>query len=238
MKSNGLSGNTYSGKSTYTNKKRKLGNSAKLSKDKKQDLEIKKLKKQLKVIAPPVKSTYGEAVYNPENSWTSVAMNFPAKGGDNDQRLGDIIEIKSINIRYTLSVSETDDFDTMRCVLVQYMDGNEEAEYPLDHARNLWLEPVTDYPVLSPFNTQSAATYRVLFDKVYNLNENGQAQMSENILVLAKDLAISKIKFDNASGLGLPALDRGLIILWVCSDSTASPNPKIECTFKMNFTDT
>jgi len=211
---------------------------SKKSKDQKQDAEIKRMKQKLKAIEPPVKSTYGEAVYNPENSWTSVAMNFPAKGGDYDERLGEIIEVKSINIRYTLSVSETDDFDTMRCVLVQYMDGNEEGQYPLDHARNLWLEPVTDYPVLSPFNTQSASTYRVLFDKVYNLNDNGQAQYTENILVLAKDLAISKFKFDTDGGLGLPALDRGLIILWVCSDSTATPNPKIECTFKMNFTDT
>lgn len=236
MKKYGLPGNTYSGKPTYS-KKRKLNNS-KFSKDKKQDLEIKKIKKQLKVIAPPVKSTYGEAVYNPENAWTSVAMNYPAKGPDNDERLGEIIEIKSINIRYTLSVSESDNFDTMRCVLVQYMDGNEEAQYPLDHARNLWLEPVTDYPVLSPFNTQSASTYRVLFDKTYNLCDGGQAQICENLLVTAKDLAISKIKFDTDGGLGLPSLDSGLIILWVCSDSTATPNPKIECTFKMNFTDT
>jgi len=218
-------------------RKGNFSKSKKMTKDQKQDKEIKRLKQQLKVIAPPVKSTYGEAVYNPENAWTSVAMNFPAKGGDNDQRLGEIIEIKSINIRYTLSVSESDNFDTMRCVLVQYMDGNEVTNYPWDHERNLWLEPVTDYPVLSPYNTQSAATYRVLFDKVYNLNDNGQAQVTENILVLAKDLAISKIKFDTDAGLGLPGLDAGLIILWVCSDSSASPNPKIEATFKMNFTD-
>jgi len=236
MKNNGLSGNTYSGKSTY-NKKRKLGNTSKFSKDKKQDMEIKKIKKQLKVIAPPVKSTYGEAVYNPENAWTSVAMNFPAKGTDYDERLGEEIELKSLNIRYTLSVSESDNFDTMRCVLVQYMDGNEVTQFPLDHERNLWLEPVTDYPVLSPFNTQSASTYRVLFDKVYNLNDNGQAQVTENLVFFPKDFAVTHFKFDTASGLGLPGLDRGLIILWVCSDSSATPNPKIECTFKMNFTD-
>jgi len=241
--------NKLPGETVYLNKRRGLKRqnatvgfpkkpTSSTKKDQQQDRDIKRLKNALRVLAPPVKSRYGETVYNPENEWMSIGLPYPAKGGDKDERLGDTIDVKSINFRYTISVSETDNFDTFRCCIIQYMDGNTETNYPLNHLTNVWLQPTTDYPVLSPFNTQSASTYRVLFDKVYNVNENGVAQISENVLVLAKDMAITKIKFDTDAGLGLPALDRGLILMWICSDSSASPNPKIECTIKFNFTDT
>jgi len=210
----------------------------KVTKDQQQDREIKRLKSIVKSNAPPVKSTYAEEVQNPENTLIAIGMPYPAKGGDNDDRLGQEIIIKSINLRWTISVSETDDFDTFRCTLVQFMDGNLVTEFPINYLTNLYLQPTTDYPVLSPFNTQSAGTYRILFDKVYNTNEAGNAQYSENLLVLGKDLAISKIKFDTDAGGSLPGLDKGLILLFVCSDSTASPNPKIEITKKFNFIDT
>lgn len=206
--------------------------------DNKQDKEIKLIKKQLRILAPPVKSRYGENTINPENVWEAVGLPYPAKGGDNDERLGAEIIVKSINFRYNLSVSESDDFDTMRVIIVQYMDGNTNGNYPLNHDTNLWLSPTTAFPYNSPFNTQSADTYRVLFDKVYNLNAAGQAQIAENILITSKDMAISKLKFDGDDGLGLPPLDRGLILMWVCSDSSASPNPKMDVSIKFNFTDT
>jgi len=211
---------------------------AKVSKDQQQDREIKRLKSIVKQSAPPVKSTYAEQVENPENTWIAIGMPYPAKGGDADDRLGQEIIIKSINLRWTISVSETDDFDSFRCLLVQFMDGNLVDEFPINYLPNLFLSPTSDYPVLSPFNTQSAGTYRILFDKVYNTNEAGNAQFTENLLVTSKDLAISKIKFDTDAGGALPGLDKGLILLFVASDSTASPNPKIELTKKFNFTDT
>jgi len=208
------------------------------NKDQQQDREIKRLKSIVKATAPPVKSTYAEEVQNPENTWIAIGMPYPAKGGDNDERLGQEIIIKSINLRWTISVSETDDFDTFRCLIVQFMDGNLVTEFPINYLSNLFLSPASDYPVLAPFNTQSASTYRILFDKVYNTNEAGNAQFSENVLITSKALAVSKIKFDTDAGGSLPGLDRGLILLFVSSDSTASPNPKIEITKKFNFIDT
>jgi len=212
------------------------------TKDQQQDREIKRLKSMIKVNKPPVKSTYAEGVVSPDNSWVACAFNYPAKGGAEDERLNAEIILKSINVRFTLSVSETDDFDTMRVIIVQYMDGNEVANYPLNHDSNLWLSPTTGYPMLSPYNTQSASTYRVLYDKAFNLNENGVAQVTENVLITAKQIAqvngITRLKFDTDAGLGLPGLDRGIILMWVCSDSTASPNPSIEFSVKMNFIDT
>lgn len=233
-------------KSTDNNGKRKFNNFkkssttmvSKKSKDFKQDQEIKRLKKAIKTMAPPVKTTYSESDINPENVWTAFGVPYPAKGGAANQRLGEKIKVKSLNVRYKLSVSETDDFDTMRVVIIQYMDGNADTEFPLDYQANVWEDPVTSYPYLSPYNTRSASTYRVLYDKSHCLNQGGIAQVSENVLILAKDMAITELKFDTDNGGALAGLDRGIIICWACSDSTASPNPNLIATVKLNFTDT
>lgn len=240
------------GNTVYSNRRRGLkrqnatvGNTVlakvvapKVTKDQQQDREIKRLKSMVKLSAPPVKSAYVEEQQNPTNAWTAIGLPYPVKGGAADERLGQEIIIKSINYRFTLSVSESDDFDTMRVCIIQYMDGNLVNNFPIGQLTNVFLEPTGSYPVLWPFNTQSASTYRVLFDKNYNLNEAGIAQHSENILLTSKDLAISKVKFDTDAGGALPGLDRGLIIFYVCSDSSASPNPGIEISTKLNFIDT
>jgi len=206
-------------------------------KDVAQDREIKRLKASLKVLAPPVKSTYIEVVQSPENSFIGFTCKYPAKGGAKDERIGDEIEVKSLNIRYNLNVSETDNFDTMRVIFVQWIPSNALGELPVNSDPMLFENNIGDYPILWPFNTQSASSYKVLFDKVYNLNENGIAQMHENILILGKDLRVKKLKFQTDDGTQLPQLDSGLIIGYVCSDSSASPNPRMDCTIKLNFTD-
>lgn len=218
--------------------RRTVKKSAVAKKDLEQDRKIKQLEKKLKANEPPVKSSYLENIDSPENVWFAFGLPYPAKGGADNERLGQEIIVKSVNFRWLINASETDDFDTLRFVIVQFMDGNAVSEFPLNYNTNLWLEPTTDYPYLSPFNTQSASTYRVLFDKTYNVCANGVAQMSENVLITSKDMAISKLKFDGDTGGGLPGLDRGLIICFACSDSTAVPNPDVKFTCKMNFIDT
>lgn len=225
---------TYKRKGNYKFKK---GPYKKRNKDQVQDREIAKLKKLIKDVAPPVKSTYSEFVLNPQNEWIAFGLPYPSLGGDPTERLGAQIKLRSINLRFNLAVSETDNFDTMRVILVQYMNGNEHDEFPLNYNTDLWLSPTTDYPILSPYNTQSASTYRVLYDEVFNLNENGKAQCAKNLVLYSKDLAIYEIKFDTDAGGALAGLDRGLIVGYACSDSSASPNPSITGTFKLNFVD-
>lgn len=221
-------------------KKRKLDGKtthSKDEKDKKQDAQILRLTKMLKKAEPPVKSTYAEGTETPENAWIYMGVNYPAKGDAPDQRIGERIDLKSINIRFLMSDSNTDGFDTLRVVIIQYLDGNTFANFPINYQTNVWLQPTTSYPYLSPFNTQSASTYRVLYDKMYHTNENGQAQFSDNVLITPGQLAVSKYKFDTDDGGSLPGLDRGLILMAVCSDSTSSPNPDFVYTVKFNFTD-
>jgi len=235
--------NSASSNQKLPNKKRKytkykMSNKKSSSRDDKQDKEIAKLKKLVKVQAPPTKSSFAETgTLNPQNVWQAFGMPFPNKGGDINDRLGAEIELKSINLRYLVAASETDDFDTMRVILVQYMDGNEHDEYPVNHDTNLWLSTPTDYPYLAPYNTQSASTYRVLYDKIHHLCAAGEAEQGANVLLTPKDLAITHFKFDGDGGGALAGLDRGLIIGWICSNSSASPNPDFTATIRFNYTD-
>jgi len=224
------------------NKKRKFNNkktqAKSLSRDDKQDKEIARLKKLVKVQAPPTKTTYVETTLSPENTWAAFGIPFPAKGGAANQRLGDDIEFKSLNVRYLVSASESDDFDTMRVILIQFMNGNEHDEFPVNYFQDLWESPTTSYPYLSPYNTQSSSNYKVLYDQMHHLDAAGEAEQSGNVLILPKDLRVTKFHFDTDSGGALAGLDRGIIIGFVCSNSTASPNPDFTCTMKFNFTDT
>lgn len=205
------------------------------AKDVQQDREIQRLKKMIKIAKPPVKSTYIENNLSPENAFEGFTFQYPAKGAAENERIGKQIDIKSVNYRFTLNVSDTDVFDTMRVIFVQWQINNAESAIPSNNL--LFLYPVGDYPNLWPFNTQNAHTYRILYDRVFNLSEGGIAQVTENILFTPKDLGITKLTFENDDGGQIPTLAGGLIMGYVCSDSSATPNPRIDYTAKFNFTD-
>lgn len=234
-----------SNKQTLGSKKRKFHAKPKTQKaiNEKLEKEIKQLRKIEKINKPPVKSNYTENDISPDNTWHAMALDYPALGGTASERLGPIIEMKSVNVRFVVTTSNSDTYDTLRVMFVQYMDGNTDGNYPVNHDSNVWESTSTSYPYLVPFNTQTASRYRVLYDEMFHVNENGVAEISRNLLFSAKaspqtkPWAISKIVFTGDTGLGLPPIESGLILGWVCSDSTASPNPKITYTVKVNYTD-
>jgi len=205
--------------------------------------EMFRLKKQMLVAKPPVKSVMGENVLSAQNDWIGIGILYPKLGGGNDERLGNQIQIKSINIRALFKVAESDNFDNVRFVLVQFLDNNTEANYPYG-SLNGALEKVfynnsTDYPINIPYNTQTTQSYRVLYDEVFCLSAQGVESVHKNILLTSKDLAVSKLVFETAeSDNNLPGLNEGLIVGFFCSDSAATPNPSMTYTVKLNFTDT
>lgn len=236
----GLPGLTASSKTIRAPRKRKNpgATTKKLSKDAQQDLEIKKLKKLIKKAEPPTKSSYIEVVKSPENSWDLIGAPWPAKGGAMNERLGQDIAFKSLNIRYTVNVADSDGFDTFRVLIVQWNEENEFGQPPVNHLSMLFEEALTDYPTLAPFNTQSAAKYRILYDKVHNLCDSGIAQATENVLILPSQLAVTKFTYQTDGGGQLPQLDSGIILMYIASDSTTEPNPRIDTVWKFNWTDT
>lgn len=207
--------------------------------------QINRLKASIVHNSPPVKTKWYLFSNNPQNEWFGGGMAWPTLGGANNQRLGQDIKIKSIQFKGKVSVASSDGFDMFRCVLVQYLDSNTSAQYPYGSQSNAvaqtFLDVNTgDYPYIMPFKTQTKSAYRVLYDKTFFLDNSGQAEAPVDFMVTAKDLAVSKIHFldNDDTEVNLPGLSEGMLIFWVCSDSTATPNPGIECVIKMNYIDT
>lgn len=207
--------------------------------------QIMLLKKSMVNNAPPVKTKWYIFDYNPTNEWFAMGLAWPILGGANNERLGQDIKIKSIQIKGLLDVASSDGFDTIRFVLVQVLDSNASATMPYGGLAQ-FVETITldansgDYPYIMPFRTQTKSAYRILHDQSYNLCINGQASACVDVLITAKDLPVTKIHYLNNSDteINLPGLSEGMIIgLW-CSDSSTSPNPKVECTVKLNYVDT
>jgi len=173
-----------SNKQTLGAKKRKFHAKPKTQKaiNEKIEKEIKQLRKIEKINKPPVKSIYAENTLSPGNSWVAIALDYPALGGTANERLGPIIEMKSVNVRFVVTTSNSDTYDTVRVIFIQYMDGNTVTNYPINHDTNVWESTATSYPYIVPYNTQTASRYRVLYDEIFHVNENGVAEISRTLL--------------------------------------------------------
>jgi len=207
--------------------------------------QITRLKSAMVHNAPPIKTKWNIFDNTVTNEWTGIGIAYPALGGANNQRLGQDIKVKSLQGKGTISVAESDDFDTVRFVVMQYLDSNTSDNYPygdLGHCvQQTWLDLNTgDYPYIMPFKTQTKSAYRVLYDKTFFTDKGGNAQVPVEFLITAKDLAVSKLHFlDNEdTSVNLPGLSEGLIVCFGCSDSTTSPHPRIQMVFKLNYVDT
>jgi len=228
------------------------GGQRKYLKVKKGDKSNEALQKQITMLksamvhnAPPIKTKWNIFDNTVTNEWTGIGIAYPALGGANNQRLGQDIKVKSLQGKGTVSVAESDDFDTVRFVVMQYLDSNTSDNYPygdLGHCvQQTWLDVNTgDYPYIMPFKTQTKSAYRVLYDKTFFTDKGGNAQLPIEFLITSKDLAVSKLHYlDNEdTSVNLPGLSEGLIICFACSDSTTSPHPRIQMTFKLNYIDT
>jgi len=195
--------------------------------------------------SPPIKTKWYVFTSSPQNEWAPLGLAWPILGGANNQRLGQDIKIKSIQIKGKIAVASSDGFDTFRVVLVQYMDSNTSGQYPYGSLENAVKQTFLDvnsgdYPYIMPFKTQTKSSYRVLYDQTFFVDNSGTAECAVEILLTPKDLAISKIHFlDNEdTDVNLPALSEGIIVGWVCSDSTTTPNPSMEAVVKFNYIDT
>lgn len=228
-------------------KKRKLPSSlqaknlpqGKSAKDISQDKQIQQLKLMVNRNKPPVKSIYTNVGSSVSDSFTGFPFAYPAKGGLSTERLADEIFIKSIQLNYLVTVDNTDTYDTFRVVIVQLLDGNPTGNYPTGIVSpNLFITAATtSYPWLAPYNTQKKASYRVLYDKMHHLNENGSAEQSAQVLILPSQLAVKKIVFVDDTGGQLPPLEEGLIACFAISNSDSVPHPSFEGVWRLNFTD-
>lgn len=207
--------------------------------------EIQRLKSAMVHNSPPIKTKWYIFSQTPQNEWSGMGLAWPVLGGANNQRLGQDIKLKSLQLKGIVKVSNSDTFDTARLVLVQYLDSNTSGNYPygsLDNCVKATFLDVNsgDYPYIMPFLTQTKSSYRVLYDKTYQLDNGGNATCDVDVLITSKDLAVTKIHYldNDDTDVNLPALSEGMIVGFVCSNSTATPNPQFEIVVKLNYIDT
>ena len=164
--------------------------------------EVMRIKKQLLIAKPPIKSIFNEFTGSYENDFLAVGLAWPKQGTNPDERVGADIRLKSINIRGTFYYASSDNYDTVRFTVVQFLDGNTDAQYPFGSSANsvakVWMSNNSDYPTQMPFNSQTTQSYRILYDEVMVLSLGSTPSAHRNILITAKDLAVKKLHFNNA----------------------------------------
>lgn len=201
--------------------------------------QLIKLRHQLRTIAPPVKSCYYAGGTSVGSGFLTDGPAYPALGGAANERLGAKIQLKSLNLRFKVTTSNTDTYDSIRITVVQYKDSNATGSAPANSIDNVFDPLATaSYPWLAPFNSVKTCCYHVLFDELIHVNEQGMAEVSRNLTFLPKDLSITKLDFVDDGGGQLPGLEEGLIRALIVSDSTAIPNPSYEMVWRLNYTDT
>jgi len=152
---------------------------ANLLKIKKLETKVNKLSKTVKKQEPPLKRKYYEGSQSPENAWVGFAPPYPYVGPAENQRIGEIIQVKDIICNFNITVSSSDTLDTFRVVFVQFLDENTSNNEPLNAKEILWMNHDGDDPTQSIWNPITTTRYKVFFDKTYNLNNNGLGQIND-----------------------------------------------------------
>lgn len=197
------------------------------------------LKHQLRVISPQTKCVYYSGGASVGSSFASDGPAFPSKGGAANQRLGEKIELKSLNCRFLVTTSNSDTYDSMRITIVQYKDNNVDGSTPVDWVTNVFSTAAqTSYPWLAPFNSLKTPSYHILYDELIHVNENGEGEVSRNLMFYPKDFAVKTLDFTTDNGGQDAGLEEGTIKMLIVSNSTAVPNPAYEVVWRLNFTDT
>jgi len=207
----------------------------------------KKLKSMIKNDAPPIKFTYGEggdaAI---TDSWTPVQVVWPVLGSGVNNRLQDIIQVKSIQLNFTLYTATglgSENFDNVRLACIQFVDTNASGSSTgAAGLAQIWEGYSGDFVWLNPYNPLTKSKYRVLFDKTYSLTFGGIATQTDRASITSLDMTVNKGKFvysnDGETNVYYPGMEGGFVCFFICSDSSATPNPLLSYTSRLTFTDT
>jgi len=211
-----------------------------------QNTSIARLQRTIKYLAPPLKTDWFEwPPRDMTNVWSALGLaSYPVRGDAVNQRIGSDIILKSLEVRYNWSYG--DQMNTARMVIVQFTGQNADGSYPTTPttptgAVNTIFKPdllggLAAAPYNQFFNSQQRSEYRILYDKTFSMGANSVS--SGNGHVLITDFPIKKLHFfQDSNDINLPGLTEGLIVMYHCSDSAVMPHPLLQCSFKLNYTD-
>lgn len=206
----------------------------------------------------PIKYTYNEIpIINPLSSdvpvpfinWpyqgTSEYVNIQALGSGGITRVGNSINIRSLEFKYTLqygsNIASGNYTNFNRLIFFQWMDNTGTVNPGVgDILMNTpALSSGSFQPWMAHFNPYTRGKYKILYDKVHKTSPvGGTSSMVGPIkLNLASKLRKHKIQINNdgRGGLGCPVYS-GNIYAFFLSDGSVE-GPELQYTYRLGFSD-
>lgn len=154
-------------------------------------------------------------------SATPVGYNMQniSQGDDFDQRIGEEIVMKYINIKFRLNHQVGAQYDQVRCLLFWDMQCNgvgytaytdPGASPHANDAIALLDNNTIGSSIVCPHNYRTADRYKILMDKVYNLNPDSTATTKGIMISKSFKLGGAKIKYSSSSGASASLATRAL----------------------------
>lgn len=174
--------------------------------------------------------------------YTAIGLNDIIKGTNAQQRIGDKIELKSISMKFFVSLLNgvavnADAFNNVRILLVHFPQ-------PLTSGVGVLPGDVLETgDVLSHYKKDSKVKYRILFDSLYYLDNQGFGTgassnpkwqpATRHQVRCFKDIKFPKglsITYNNSN-----VITANEVQLLMVSDSSITPHPNVSGRIRLNF---
>lgn len=152
------------------------------------------------------------------------------EGTGNIERIGQKIEISSLQLRGT--ITRADSFNLVRFIVFQWMQ--DDNAYPPAITDILDPVPVTSSDLLgiyAPYNYNNSSNFRVLKDRLFTLNN--QDRDVTYFKMKFKKFSRRKLTYDNATS----DPTRGSLYMLAISDSDAITHPRLSIWSRLYFKD-
>lgn len=152
----------------------------------------------------------------------------PAQGTNEDQRIGNQITQKMIEMKYSVSAGDATNF--VRVIIFKwYTDNNVEiptaADVLQDIVNNTWLAPYNDRSI-------EGNKIHIMHDRVHCLNVQGIANVAVSLKIFGRKLGRKVQTFSTAGIVG-----HNQTYFLCVSDSIAAAHPTIVAYGRQHFTD-
>lgn len=227
-------------------KRRKKRAVARKRVDKAQNQRIKSLEKFVYKTIENKQVNYDNAGGNSISNAGYVSSQFlslntgPEDGaalGD-EARIGNSITLMKQQINCYLEASSTDNYNRMRMLIVESIDGNESLALSDVLLYNNWTTH-GQLVLSSPYTTKTDTNkrYKIHFDKTYELNSNAQGatRVIKHVIKYRENGSPGKVlEYDGPGETN--ANNHRLSVMWV-SDSTATTHPVAYFSVRSTYKD-
>lgn len=162
-----------------------------------------------------------------------------AQGIQDSHRIGDQLDLRSLQFAYSIKVNPAGTTHSMiRVMLVQVLDNLFDPDFDIASGMAVVISDATPtITCLSPYSHDNRFRYRILYDKLHHVAQGDSAMSAAGPLnihrkVFIRRFARRRIQFSN----GASDANIGGIHILIHSDATSN-NPEISYIYKLNYTD-